>query len=358
MNEYDIERCWAGLPILDRLSEGAAALTSEEVRVLLGARSVKGIGAAFSQTRESLAQAGIRLDEALSKRTVRGGTEWYAGPRITQARHVLRCTRRKWSRSGRGSAIVDAPPGHPGPVLVLRALKSRGAAYRIDGPLDELETILDDERLVFGDEAHDFMGEIFIERIEPDSHGTVLPIPDGYGENGIWIRGKHDYAHPRVAGAIGSGRHPAMIAWIGEAGWVERRIVLADAIEQVETVTAKDWLLPEDRWARWQEVDANERFRYVNWIGSHSIHERRSAPPLRMRLRCWYDIVIETAGRRRIVLREEGLRGDNARTASRALERWRQSGGRDPNEFVVVRDIRIAKRQPRPMAPRDAETAG
>ena len=82
------------------------------------------------------------------------------------------------------------------------------------------------------------MGEVFIERSEPGDGGVEHRVPDGYGANGIWIRGEHDYAHPQVAGAIGSGRYPAMIAWIGEAGWIERRIVLDDAIEQVEAVTA------------------------------------------------------------------------------------------------------------------------
>ena len=73
----------------------------------------------------------------------------------------------------------------------------------------------------------------------------------------------------------------------------------------------------------------------------------RTAPPVRMRLRCWYEVVIETRARKRIVLREEGLRGDNVRTASRALERWRASDARYRNELVVVRDIRVAKSQPR-----------
>ena len=43
-----------------------------------------------------------------------------------------------------------------------------------------------------------------------------------------------------------------------------------------------------------------------------------------MRLRCWYEVVIGTATGRRIVLREEGLRGDDARTTGRAIGRWRK----------------------------------
>ena len=122
----------------------------------------------------------------------------------------------------------------------------------------------------FGDEAYDFMGEIFIERIEPGDDGVEHQVPEGYEENGIWIRGEHDYAHPQVAGAIGSGWDPAMMAYIAEARWVERRIVLDDAVEQVETVTAEDWAMGEERWSRWREVGAHEGLRYVNWIAPYS----------------------------------------------------------------------------------------
>ena len=62
---------WAGLELLNRISETGAALTSEDVAGMLGTRSVKGIGAALSGTRLSLEQAGIRLDEAVHRRTVR-----------------------------------------------------------------------------------------------------------------------------------------------------------------------------------------------------------------------------------------------------------------------------------------------
>ena len=70
-----------------------------------------------------------------------------------------------------------------------------------------------------------------------------------------------------------------------------------------------------------------------------------------MRLRCWYEVVIETGAGKRVVLREEGLRGDGARTVARAIGRWRTRHERSENELVVVRGIRLAKRQPRPMPP-------
>ena len=61
-------------------------------------------------------------------------------------------------------------------------------------------------------------------------------------ENGIWVRGAHDYANPRVAGAIGTGRNPTLTAWIGDATWAERRIALVDAVAQVQKVRAESWL--------------------------------------------------------------------------------------------------------------------
>ena len=65
------------------------------------------------------------------------------GLRIVQACHSLERARPSCLRSKRedGPAIVDASPGHPEPVFALRTLKSIGAVYCIDGPLDELDAI-------------------------------------------------------------------------------------------------------------------------------------------------------------------------------------------------------------------------
>ena len=357
--ERDIARYWSGLAILERLSETGTGLASGEVAALLGARSVKGIGAALSGTRFSLGEAGIRLDEAVRRRAVRGYTVWTAGPRIRQAQHALEHARRMWTRrEPQGQVPVEeAPPGHPGPVLVLRTLKSRGTVYRIDGAMAELDAILEDEWFEIEGKGLGSIGEIFIDRIEPGQDACGQAVPEGYGENGIWVRGRCDYAQPRVAGAIGSGRYSTMIAWIGEASWVERRIVLVDAVRQVEEVRSEGWLLPQDPKRRWQDVDEAKCFRYVNWIAARGLHGPRSAPPLRMRLRCWYEIVIETGKRKRIVLREEGLRGDDTRTVARAIERWRKAQEKHANELVLVREVRIAKSQPRPTAPQETSRA-
>ncbi len=350
----DTSRFWAGLEILERLSEAGTILTSKEVGAILGTLSVKGIGSALRSTKYSLAKAGIRLDEAVRTRSVRGTTVWSAGPRIRQARYVLEHERLTWTAGKqRENVPLDKPrPGYPGPVLVLRALKVRVQPSRIDGPIAELDAILESEWFKIEDRGYCSLGEVFIDRIESGDDEQKYPVPEGYGENGIWIRGTYDYANPRVSGAIGTGRYPTMVACIGEATWIERRVMLVDAVRQVERVRAETWLggsLTERPEGQWQDVDVEKCFRYVSWLGTDVIKGKRSAPPLRMRLRCWYDIVIETAARKRFVLREEGLRGDDARTVARAIECWRKTHANHEKELVSVREVRIAKFQPRPM---------
>ena len=109
-------RYWAGLPLLVKLLEAGTELSSGEVGALLGTRSVKGIGAALSGTRDTLFAAGIRMDEAAIRRTVRGRSVWTGGPRIRQAMHVLEQERYRWAGSdGREDVpIEDARPEDPG----------------------------------------------------------------------------------------------------------------------------------------------------------------------------------------------------------------------------------------------------
>ena len=111
-----------------------------------------------------------------------------------------------------------------------------------------------------------------------------------------------------------------MIAWVGEASWVERRIALVDVQRQVAKVRAESrHALSGEAMECWRNAEIGTQFRYVSWIGARGLDGPRRAPPLRMRLRCWYDVVTVTASGKRIVLREEGLRGDDARTTSRAI---------------------------------------
>ena len=108
----------------------------------------------------------------------------------------------------------------------------------------------------------------------------------------------------------------------------------------------------------WHATDGEARFRYVYWIGSGGPDGPSSAPPIRLRLRCWYEVIIETGAGKRVVLREEGLRGDDARTAARAIGRGRTRHPRHRNALVVVRAIRIANRQSRPMPPGETHADG
>ena len=352
MDDLDVERYWAGLSVFERLVEDGTELTSPEVAALLGTRSVKGIGASLSGSRRALSASGIRMEEAVVRRTVRGRSVWKGGPRIRQAIHVLEQERYKWAgrRKNDGIPVEDAVPGDQGPVLVLRALMSRGGAYRFIGGMAELDEVLDDDRAVIGESGHRSIGEIFIARIEPGKDGNAYPVPDGYGENGIWVRGKHDYAETRVPGAIGTGRWPTLSAWVGEATWVERRIALLDACRQVAGVRAESWFTSsEEAVETWQGVEPEHRFRYVKWISAYGYNGPLHTPPLRLRLRCWYDVVIETKNGKRIVLREEGLRGDDERTVSRAIARWREQRRKGADEPVAVCGFRISKKQPRPM---------
>ncbi|MDE0190141.1 MAG: hypothetical protein OXQ90_02185, partial [Gammaproteobacteria bacterium] len=223
--------------------------------------------------------------------------------------------------------------------------------YRVDGGMAELDEILDDGWFDTDDEALWSIGEIFVHRIE-GSDGARQPIPEGYGENGIWIRGAHDYADPRGASGIGTGRNPAILAWIGEAKWAERRIALVDAVRQVQKVRAGRMFPRGEPQEGWRDVDVEIRLPYAKWVGT--LRDRRGphrTPPQRMRLRCWYEIVLSDAKGKRTVLREEGWRGDAARTTDRALDRWRNIRAAHKNELVLVNEIRIAKRQPRPMPP-------
>ncbi|MDE0281565.1 MAG: hypothetical protein OXN16_10870 [Gammaproteobacteria bacterium] len=353
--DHEASRMWAGLPLLDRLVENGEALASEEVACIVGARSVKGIGSALRPTGETLVRSGIRLEEAVRRRTVRRRSVWTAGDRIRQARHVLDMERRFFTdpRDGYDPLTADPEADWRGPVVVLRSLRSSGGMFRIDGGMAELDDLLEPGWFDLGlDSDRSQVGEVFVERIEPGKDGTQAAVPDGYGENGIWVRGRYDYAHPQVAGAIGTGRFPMMYVHVREAAWVERRLPLIDAVRQTDAVRLAEGLMGSSRPTAWHGVEPERYFRYVNWISARpEWNARRSAPPIWMRLRCWYDVVIEAPGARPVVLHEEGLRGDEARTAGRAIARWRETRGLGPGHPVQVRQVRISGKQPRPMSP-------
>ena len=132
-----------------------------------------------------------------------------------------------------------------------------------------------------------------------------------------------------------------MIAWVGEATWVERRIRFVEARLLVAKVRAENSRsFSGDAIERWRDIAEEGCFRYTSWIGARGLDGPCHEPSLR--LQCWYEVVIETAKDRSIVLREEGLRGDDARTRTRAIARWRKLQGKGPDEPVAAREFRIA----------------
>lgn len=165
----------AGLELLARLPETGSALSGEEASDILGTRTVKGIGAAFSGIGMSLEGAGIRPDEAVGRRTVRGGLPWTAGPRLRQTRHVLERTRRYWIEGACEEIPLEEPAaGNMRPVPMLRALGSRGTAYRFDRSLAELVASLDNSLLDIPDGDMGSIGETSVRRIEPGRDGAGI----------------------------------------------------------------------------------------------------------------------------------------------------------------------------------------
>lgn len=126
----------------------------------------------------------------------------------------------------------------------------------------ELDEYLDDDRLEMEEARIPTIREIFVARIESDEDGPEQGVPDGYGENGIWVRGKHDYADPQVPGASGTGSGSTMIALDGEATWVERRIRLVDVGRQVAKIRAENSRMTlRNAAGRWRNVESDSFFR-------------------------------------------------------------------------------------------------
>ena len=70
-----------------------------------------------------------------------------------------------------------------------------------------------------------------------------------------------------------------MVAWVGEATWVERRIPFVDVRRQVAKVRAENSrLFSRDEIERWRDIEEDVCFRYVSWIGARGLDGLRHAP--------------------------------------------------------------------------------
>ena len=78
------------------------------------------------ERRESVGEAVGNADALSTGRSI-----WAGGPRVRQAMHILEHERYRWTVGhGRSALPLDnVRPGETGPVLGLRALKSRGGVY-------------------------------------------------------------------------------------------------------------------------------------------------------------------------------------------------------------------------------------
>ncbi len=340
-----------GLAVLERLAMPFASLESTEVARLLGAKGPKGIGSAFHSLRSTLENRGIAFHEAVRREPGRAGSVWTAGPRIEQARHVAGL---EWRLHEDPAAFWDGVPmetpgpAHVGPVLVLRALHSAGEIFAFPN-FTTLVDVVDDRSVVNipADHRVRFLGEVFIHRIEPGHDGAFHRVPEGYGENGLWIRGGHDFCDegrvwdPGCDAALQGGEVYALVC---DMFWIERRVALVDAVRQWERAAVGAVHDQE----HWKPIRPGERFRTVGWI-SRDILKGRRPPPVFLRTRFWHDVHIVTDGGRRTVLREEGIRGDVDRTAVRAVMRWRRKRRSRSGMRVTIRSVGVSPRQPRPL---------
>lgn len=254
-----------------------------------GTRTAKGIGAAFSGTSMSLERAGIRPDETADRRTVRGGLLWTAGPRLRQTRQVLERARRYRIKGACEEVPLKGPPaGDMRPVLVLRALGSRGNACRFDSSLAERAASPDDSLLDIPDDDIGSIGETSRppHRARPRRGRSSGPRK---------LRGEREpgarRARLRPTPSRRSARHRAVSAAERAARRSApgaRRSALVAAASQVEAVCARRSRFPDRGHPGWREVGDGTRIRHGQRIGAHDPDGRWSAPPLQARLHCWY----------------------------------------------------------------------
>ena len=227
----------------------------------------------------------------------------------------------------------EIPPGvrvPPDKVLV----RSNGEA--------QIATTLHLAEIPYRYEA-EFPGEVFIERIEPGEDGRKIAIPGGYQENGTWVRGTFDQHTVHEGGPEGAG-----VGLVCEGAWFERRLALVDATRQVDELHARALAMRETM-GFWKRADETTGFRHVQWVLLEPYKGPCSAPPLHLRIRCWREVVIEPVGRAPVRMLEEGLWGDDERTAKGAVARWRTQAPSRAGVPVTVRSVSLAKKQPAPM---------
>ena len=349
--ENDI-RLARGVHVLERLCERNAEIGRDEMLELLGAANGREIHAQLSMLFVELAREGeIRSNEVIERRGEGKKSTWSRGPRCAQALHIARLHRDAWTqRTGRGRVtITDVPPDVPGPKIVLRTMFCSGEIIKFRGGREALAEALEDDAFTCK-ERWSNPAEIFIERIEGESGRTEQEIPIGYGEHGLWVRGKLDHSAHEVPEEVLGRTGETLYAYVKTGRTVERTIALGDPARQTDEVRTRR-MGETDLSSWWRSVDEARPQRHVCWVSTDPYSHTKWAPALEMRARCWRDVTIGLANGGSVTISVEGMRGEDARTAVRAISRWRAEDPSRNDVEVEVQSIRIARRQPRPIDP-------
>ena len=350
-SEQDRERNEArGVRVLERLCERADEIGRDEMLELLEAANGREIHAQLSKLFVELAgEGGIRSSEAVERRGEGRRSIWSRGPRCAQALHVARLHRDAWKHrtpSGR-PAIIDVAPEAAGPKLVLRTMLCDGDIIEFKGGREALAEALRDDTLTCRTRWRK-PEEIFIEHIEDGPRNTAPEVPLGYGEHGLWVRGKLDHRLGEVPEEILDRTGETLYAYVRAGQTAERTIVLGSAARQGDEVRRR-WMGGAEISSWWREVDQAGPQRHVCWVSTDPYSHPKWAPPLEMRARCWRDVILELENGRTVTVSVEGMRGEDARTAERAIARWRTEDPSRSGIEVKVRSVEIAQKQPRPV---------
>ena len=346
-----------GVRVLERLCERNEETGRDEMLALLGVSNGREIHSRLSKLFAELAsEGGIRSREAIKRRGEGKRSTWSRGPRCAQALHIARLINKAWTdrrTPGRGRVITDVAPDAPGAKLVLRGTFCDGEIIAFTGGRQALAEALEDETLVYEGHWRD-PEEIWIERIEPRPRDPAPKIPFGYDENGVWIRGSLDHVAAEVPHEMLDHADRKLYAYVRRSEAFERTVTLDDAARQMDEIRTR-WMGRSDVSAWWRRINSAKPQSDVRWISTGPYSDRKWAPPVEMRARCWRDVTIRGANGTTATINVEGMRGDDARTAARAIARWRDEDPSRCGADVEVRSIRIAREQPRPVDPPDTE---
>ena len=342
-----------GVRVLERLRARSAPIDRDEMLKLLAATDGHQINATLTAMFAMLGnEGGMQSGEAVQRHGEGKKSQWSAGPRCAQARHIAKMHHDAWwDKSKERGTITDVAPSEPGPKLVLRTRFGEGEIVEFDGGREALAEALDDDGLT--DRAQRWMTpqETFIERIERSGHPREREVPQGYGEHGIWIRGKHDHEAAEVPEELLEQGGRTLYAYVQRGFTAERTIALIDAARQTDEVRRRSMgRLEVSAW--WRRVENPNPQQHVCWISTGPYARPRWAPPFEMRARCWREVtIVGAANRARTTITVEGMRGEDARTARRAITQWRSEDAARSKVTVETEPMQTSEGQPRPTDP-------